>query len=262
MCKHWFIYGLTSLCALSACSPVPENILSQKEMRAVLADMQIAEAIINADQDTYRDDAKKLALYESVFNKYHITQAEYDSSLTWYAQNLDIYMRVYNLVSKDIEDRIHDLGDVERTEVDTQKSDSVDIWSRRNYLTFSPKASFNGTTFNIEPKESYPPGSTFKLGMNVWGIPQQAKHKPQIRICLDQGDTTVVINDQIMRDGYHETTLKSVVTKRTKRVYGFIYLNNHDMDYYKIYTDSISLMRYNYKSIGFESAKDIKPKEN
>ena len=262
MCKHWFIYGLTSLCALSACSPVPENILSQKEMRVVLADMQIAEVIINADQDTYRDDAKKLALYESVFNKYHITQAEYDSSLTWYAQNLDIYMRVYNLVSKDIEDRIHDLGDVERTEVDTQKSDSVDIWSRRNYLTFSPKASFNGTTFNIEPKESYPPGSTFKLGMNVWGISQQAKHKPQIRICLDQGDTTVVINDQIMRDGYHETTLKSIVTKRIKRVYGFIYLNNRDMDYYKIYTDSISLMRYNYKSVGFETTKEVKPREN
>ena len=167
-------------------------------------------------------------------------------------------MRVYNLVSKDIEDRIHDLGDVERTEVDTQKSDSVDIWSRRNYLTFSPKASFNGTTFNIEPKESYPPGSTFKLGMNVWGIPQQAKHKPQIRICLDQGDTTVVINDQIMRDGYHETTL----TKRTKRVYGFIYLNNQDMNYYKIYTDSISLMRYNYKSVGFETTKEVKPREN
>ena len=262
MCKHWFIYGLTSLCVLSACSPVPENILSQKEMRAVLADMQIAEAIINADQATYKDDAKKLALYESVFNKYHITQAEYDSSLTWYAQNLDIYMRVYNLVSQDIEDRIHDLGDVERTEVDTQKNDSVDIWSRRTYLTFSPKASFNGTTFNIEPKESYPPGSTFKLGMNVWGMPQQAGHKPQIRICLDQGDTTVFINDQITRDGYHETTLKSIVTKRIKRVYGFIYLNNRDMDYYKIYTDSISLMRYNYKSTGFETTKDIKPKEN
>ena len=65
-----------------------------------------------------------------------------------------------------------------------------------------------------------------------------------------------------MRDGYHQTKLKSVATKRIKRVYGFIYLNNHDMDYYKIYTDSISLMRYNYKSIGFESAKDIKPKEN
>lgn len=262
MYKHWFIYGLTSLCALSACSPVPDNILSQNEIRAVLADMQIAEAIINGDQETYKDDAKKLALYESVFNKYHITQAEYDSSLTWYAQNLDIYMRVYNLVSEDIDDRIHNLGDVERIEVDTQKNDSVDIWSRRTYLTFSPKSPFNGTTFNIEPKESYPPGSTFTLGMNVWGISQKDKNKPQIRICLDQGDTTLVINDQIMRDGYHQTKLKSVATKRIKRVYGFIYLNNHDMDYYKIYTDSISLMRYNYKSIGFESAKDIKPKEN
>lgn len=58
MYKHWFIYGLTSLCALSACSPVPDNILSQNEMRAVLADMQIAEAIINGDQETYKDDAK------------------------------------------------------------------------------------------------------------------------------------------------------------------------------------------------------------
>lgn len=262
MCKHWFLYGLTSLCALTACSPVPENILSQKEMRAVLTDMQIAEAIINADQETYKEDAKKLALYESVFNKYRITRAEYDSSLNWYAQNPDIYMRVYNLVSKDLEDRIRGLGDVERTEVDTQKKDSVDIWSRRNYLTFSPKAPFNGTTFNIEPKESYPPGSTFTLGMNVWGMPQQAGQKPQIRICLDQGDTIVVVNDQITHDGYHETTLKSIVTKRIKRVYGFIYLNNRDMDYYKIYTDSISLMRYNYKSIGFETANDIKPKEN
>ena len=65
-----------------------------------------------------------------------------------------------------------------------------------------------------------------------------------------------------MRDGYHETTLKSIVTKRIKRVYGFIYLNNRDMDYYKIYTDSISLMRYNYKSVGFETTKEVKPREN
>ncbi len=247
MGRHWFIYGVASLCVLAACSPVPEGILSQKEMRTVLADMEIAEAIIGADQGIYRDDAKKLALYESVFKKHHITQAEYDSSLVWYAQNLDIYMRVYNLAGKDIEDRLRDLGDVERTQIDTQKNDSVDIWSRRNHLTFSPNASFNGTTFNIEPKASYPPGSTFKLGMNVWGMPRQAVHKPQIRICVDQGDTTVAVNDQITRDGYHETALKSIATKRIRRVYGFIYLNNRDMEYYKIYTDSISLMRYNYR---------------
>ena len=83
MCKHWFIYGLTSLCALSACSPVPENILSQKEMRAVLADMQIAEAIINAYKEnlnskgfTYTDnkDAADLGIQVSyVQSTYYFT---------------------------------------------------------------------------------------------------------------------------------------------------------------------------------------------
>ena len=256
MHKNWFIYGLTSMLALPACNPVPSEYLSQNEMRTVLTDMQIAEAMIYADMTTYKDEAKKLALYESVFRKHNITQAKYDSSLNWYAKNLDIYMRVYNLVDKDIEKRISDLGDVEKIDLHTMKKDSIDIWSRRNYLTFSPKASFNGTTFNITPQKSYPSGSTFTLGMNVWGMNPQMKHKPEIRICVDQGDTTIIVNDKIVRDGYHQTTLKSVVTKRVKRVYGFIHMNNKDMGDYTIYTDSISLMRYNYKSMGFEKKLD------
>ena len=69
-----FIYGVVGAIALlSACSPVPDGILSQKDMQAVLTDMQIAEGIISSDNETYKDDAQKLALYESVFRKHHIT---------------------------------------------------------------------------------------------------------------------------------------------------------------------------------------------
>ena len=108
--KRWFLYGLAGW-GLMGCSPVPDGILSQKEMQAVVEDMQIAEAMISSDRETYQDNAQKLALYESVFRKHHITRAEYDSSLVWYARNLDIYMRVYNMVTDGMEARIDALGD-------------------------------------------------------------------------------------------------------------------------------------------------------
>ena len=218
--------------------------------------MQIAEGIISSDNETYKDDAQKLALYESVFRKHHITRAEYDSSLMWYARNLDIYMRVYNMVSDDIRSRIDNLGDVQRIDTEVNNNDSVDIWPRRPYLTFTPKAPFNGTTFDLKPKQSYPPGSSFVLSMHIWGINPSMKHKPEIRLCVEQNDTTIIINEQIRADGYHETELKSVPTKRVKRVYGYIRLDNKDMNYYKVYADSIRLMRYNFKSVGFKKSDE------
>ena len=63
-----FIRGfLCALLGLASCSPVPDGILSQKKMKAVVTDMEIAEALINSDKVTYNDDAHKLALYEAVF---------------------------------------------------------------------------------------------------------------------------------------------------------------------------------------------------
>ena len=83
---------------LAACSKVPDGILSEKKMQAVQVDMQLAEAMINLDSKAFSDNARKEALYQSIFRKYDITQAEYDSSLIWYGRHLDIYMKVYDRV--------------------------------------------------------------------------------------------------------------------------------------------------------------------
>ena len=259
MRKRSFLFSMVGAASLlAACSPVPDGILSQKDMQAVMTDMEIAESLIDADAETYKDDAQKLALYESVFRKYHITRAEYDSSLMWYARNLDIYMRVVNMVSDDVRSRIDKLGDVQRIDTEVNNNDSVDIWPRRPYLTFTPDAPFNGTTFDLKPTLAYPSGSSFVLRMKVWGVTSSMKHKPELRLCVEQKDTTLVVNSQITRDGYHEVSLKSVPTKRVQRVYGYIRLDNRDMRYYKVYADSISLMCYNFKSLPFK--KENNPK--
>jgi hypothetical protein len=76
-------YGIVIMLGfmLLACSKVPRGILSEKKMQAVQTDMQIAEAMISENHDNFQDDVQKNALYESVFRKHGITQADYDTAL-------------------------------------------------------------------------------------------------------------------------------------------------------------------------------------
>lgn len=242
-------YGVVLLAALAvSCSKTPDGVLSEKKMKDVMVDMQIAEAMINADTQTYGSDAEKDALYQSVFRKHKIRQADYDSSLVWYGHNLEVYMQVYDLVLAELNDRQKALGDVQATAAPVSKRDSVDIWPRLTYLSFSPKAVFNGVTVDIKPDKNYPSGSTFVLGLRVWGLNAAMKGRPTIRLSANQGDTTIVVNEKIMHDGYHETVLRTVPTKQVRSVFGSIRMENKgdSAAYFKIYVDSLNLMRYNY----------------
>ena len=225
---------LITLVLLMSCSKVPDEILSEKEMQRVMTDMLMAESLIGIDYNTYKNDTIKAALYASVFKKHGIDKAMYDSSLVWYGKNLDIYMKVYERVLADVNKQIVALGDVQVDATPASNRDS----------TFSPKAAFNGQTFDIHPSINFPSGSRFVFGMRFWGLTKG--QKTLVRLAAEQGDTTIVIDRTFEKDGYHEIALSSVSTKRVKRVYGYIRLNSADSAYYKVYVDSLSLMRYNY----------------
>ena len=177
--------ALLATTLLAACSKVPDGILSEKKMQGVLTDMLLAEAMVNVDYNTYKSDTMKLALYESVFRKHDITQAVYDSSLVWYGRNLDIYMEVYNRVLADLNKRINNLGDVQADAAPVSNRDSVDIWPRRSYLVLSPTSVFNGVTFDIRPETNYSSGSSFVLGVRVWGLNNKMAYKPEVRLSAD-----------------------------------------------------------------------------
>ncbi|MDH6313573.1 hypothetical protein M2137_002363 [Parabacteroides sp. PFB2-10] len=229
-----------------ACSKAPSGILSEKEMQRVQTDMMIADALTNINYKDFSNDTAKIALYESVFRKHKITQAVYDSSLVWYGKNLDIYMKMYDRMLADVNRRIRDLGDIQADAAPTSNRDSVNIWPRRSFMVFQPKALFNGVTFDIKPEQNYASGSSFVLGMRVWGMPDDMRSHPELRISVVQRDTILTEQATIEKDGYYELALSSMPTRQVQRVYGYVWLNNNDSAYHKIYIDGLKLTRYNY----------------
>ena len=246
--KYRYSIAFLVLFLLTTCSKVPDHILSEKKMQEVVIDMHLAEAIISSDYQKYNNDSIKKVLFQSVFAKHQITQAEYDSALVWYARNLDIYLQVYDRAKLDVEQQIKDLGDVQAKAAPSSNQDSIDIWPRRSSAELNPKALFNGIVFDIEPDASYSSGSSFVLGMKVWGLKKNSNYYPEVRISAHQGDTIITTNQKLTKDGYNEVILKSLPTRQVRRVYGYIRLDNADSTYYKVYLDSLNLMKYNYGS--------------
>jgi hypothetical protein len=251
MWKSLYKYGLTlgvATLLLTACSKVPDNILQEKKMRDVMIDVYMAESLIEADRAIYSDTVRKAALFQSVFRKHNITEAVYDSSIVWYSKNMDIYMLVLDMALADINTRIRDMGDVQASAAPDTNQDSINIWPRRDFLVLHPTALFNGITFDIKPDRVYSSGSSFVLGMRVWGLRDDMRYFPEIRMAIDQHDTVLYVNKRITEDGYHEAVLKGLPTKQVRRVYGYVRMDNTAKDYYKVYVDSLNLMKYNYGS--------------
>ncbi|MCC8172480.1 MAG: DUF4296 domain-containing protein [Parabacteroides sp.] len=238
-------FGLLLVFA-AACSKAPSGILSERKMKDVLVDMQLAEAVIGTNYKEYADAGKKEALFRSVFKKHGITQAEYDSSLVWYGRNLDVYMKVYDVVLAELNQRKKELGDIQPDASPSSNQDSVNVWNRFSYLTFLSDAPYNGVYFDFVPAGGYPAGSAFVLSFDVWGLHRGMTVAPEVRLSLEQPDTTVTEMRYITHDGLSELAVRGKATEKVKRVYGYIRLQKSDDVFYKVYIDRIRLIKYNY----------------
>jgi hypothetical protein len=212
--------------------------------------MLIAEAMVETHYESYRTSDERQVVYDAVFAKHQITQAEYDSTLIWYGKNMDLYMAVYRLVLRDINASVAALGDIKPHPLsgDVSAKDSIDVWIYRRTKLFKPTRAFNALTFDIAPQIPYSSGSSYVFGLSIWGIPPDLKHKPKIHISAVQADTIISVNKEITGDGYYEAIVQTVATKQVSRVYGYVFLNEADASYHRIYLSDIRLMKYNYGS--------------
>lgn len=61
-------------------------------------DMYIAEAIIDNDYQKFAQPENKEALINQVLEKHKITEARWDTSLSWYSDNIDTYIQINDSV--------------------------------------------------------------------------------------------------------------------------------------------------------------------
>jgi hypothetical protein len=167
-------------------------------------------------------------------------------------------MAVYKLVLKDINESYAALGEIKPNPLsdDISSQDSIDIWIYKRLRIMKPELVFNTFTFDIKPKNPYSSGSSYLFALTAWGISPGLKHKPFIHLSAIQADTIVSIRHEIAGDGYHETLLRTVADKKVLQIYGYIFMNEADVSYQRIYLNDIRLMKFNSDSKALASLQE------
>ena len=82
----------------------PHDILSRREMQAVLVDLHKAEAVLQVSgyaSFAYEEEESKA--YYLTLQKHNLTQAQFDSSLVWYTKHPQLFDKIYPKVVAQLE---------------------------------------------------------------------------------------------------------------------------------------------------------------
>ena len=94
--KYLLLVILTTM--VFSCQNRPSEVMPRKKMENVMYDMYIAEAIIDNDYQKFSQAETKEALISQVLEKHKITEARWDTSLSWYSDNIDTYLQINDSV--------------------------------------------------------------------------------------------------------------------------------------------------------------------
>lgn len=233
------IYIILIAIVFGACSRRPSSILPESKMMDVLYDIRMVQAIYGGDP-TFNTDQKKDALVAGVLEKHKITQAELDSSLMWYAENIDNYRSITDSVSARLR-RNSNLATELKTKMDSRFSKSTGsvIPPFYNLTEYTPTLSFEIDSFQIKDK-----ASNFHLSFDVQGL--KAMQKAEAAIFYTYRDTLIRNVVNIDENKYYTLLKPQLPDSLLKMISGYIRIdykpaNPSNVLLYNItYSDSIT----------------------
>ncbi|WP_343668647.1 DUF4296 domain-containing protein [Chitinophaga sp.] len=99
-----FVCFLLVLMACGQAGKVPEGVLQKEEMRDVLLDMTMADALSTNNEDPRTpmpDSVRRYRVklyYKQILDMHHLTQAQFQKSYDWYESRPDRLKEVYDMM--------------------------------------------------------------------------------------------------------------------------------------------------------------------
>lgn len=274
--------------SMLACGRTPRGVMSVNKMADVIVDLQLADAYIESHSRDFDTDSSKLVLKQSVFRKHGISQQDYDSSLVWYAHNMEDYYRAYDKAVNKLKNRYEKLdgagnaapgemmaegvplgepthhatprnprpgGPAHLKKLNTDaKADTFDMWQGRRDYVLTQGAGRGFITFDVQPDAGKQRGDRYQLAylLNRCGN--------EFKVCLAV-DYTDGATSQITRgtnsDGWVTVDVQSDSARQVRRIYGYV---SYDMKPGRVaFVDSLMLIRthLNAGNYGFINAQRL-----
>ncbi|MDR0894178.1 MAG: DUF4296 domain-containing protein [Prevotellaceae bacterium] len=238
-----------SLLCLTACQVKrPKGVIADARMENILYDYHLAKAM--GEDLVYNETYKRVLYMEAVFKKYGVTQAQFDSSMVWFARHPEILGEIYEQVNNRLKaerEIIENLIALRDNKPRTSKpGDSIDVWAWSRILLLTGMPLDNKYTFVLPSDTNFKDRDTLRwnVGIRFQRALPDSLHAPVMAMQVQYANDSIISDMlRIYRSGMHTLTLHDDTLGAIKEVRGFIYYPTLRADN-MLLTDTLSLMRY------------------
>ncbi len=218
-----------------SCSTRPSGVLKEDKMINLLKDMHKAEGVYSKDK-RYTSLQQKDALLDAVFRKHKTTQEQFEKSLDWYAENIDLYNEITDTVSARLEREYR---------IDSDLLKDMYKYKLSGFTTILPDyivLDNNNPTFRFKidslemknfAKES------FMFAFQPIGI-DTSLHKIRAMLYFTYADTLVIKRQEVEDDILYTLEKPNLPDSLLKEISGYIHIRNTNQFTPKLILSNIS----------------------
>ncbi|MBQ5818958.1 MAG: DUF4296 domain-containing protein [Bacteroides sp.] len=262
-------YGFWALLAvvMVACKVErPGYVLSDGVMEKVLYDYHIAKAM--GENLDYNEQYKRTLYLNAVFKKHNITQAQFDTTMAWYARHPEVVNEVYDIVrerlmaSRENYNHLVSLRDGKPTR--SKAGDSIDVWIWDRIHMLSGMPLDNKLMFTLPSDDNYQASDTIKWTVGFNFLSEQLVDTTKRPVMAMQvayaKDTIISALCRIDSSQVAQLVLQADTLGDIKELRGFIYYPTNQPKQ-TLLIDSVSLMRYHQTNDSIPATTDDKKEE-
>lgn len=261
---YFFLIILSGEIILS-CTNRPKEVLNRKKMEQLMYDIYVAESIIENDYATFDTPEKKEALINEVFRKHGITPSQWDTSLSWYSDHVDIYLKMNDSVKSRLKReqlRIEQLISQEYSrEQELNRRNRSRAYIPTSYV-FGLTENGSGFSFQLSKSEiDQYESENLDFHFETIGIPAKNLHDIQSMLILEYKDTVIYRSASVSSNGHYSLPISKYIANDTlQSASGFVKMHKKPFVPSFIQVYNIALEERSQEKQRFRSS-DISEKE-
>ena len=237
----------------------PDGVIAESQMEELLYDYHLARSM--GENLPVSDNYKKALYIQSVFQKYDVTQAEFDSSMVWYTRHTDILAKIYEKINDRLKEEQASINHMvairDKKSPVSQPGDSVELWFMEQVSCLTNAQDNNKISFVIPADVNSQDRDALVWKASFFYPSKAGKAMPETYMAMQmiyRNDSVITSSRKITRSGEQEIRLQSDTLEALREVRGYIYFEGGKDDYVLVH--NISMKRYRVTG---EIAKPVEP---
>lgn len=201
-------------------------------MEQLMYDVYVAEALMETDYQYFDTPEKKEANIHRIFQKHNVTHAQWDTSLAWYSDRIDVYLRMNDSVKSRLK-REQRLLDTKIAQQRAQEQKDNELLYSVTYIpptyAYNLPSTKNGFSFQLDSAyiSSNIPDNDFSFTFSVMGIPSGQTPHFTAFLRLAYEDTVIYRNEKITENRTYGLPVSKYIPNDTlSAIKGFVHLQD------------------------------------